>query len=217
MKENIAVIPSQFSNWRWNLPTFAKQNGTIIPFYRGIAAPVCGLVRDDRECFDRQNIKLQLFAEEAAEIPAEAAPAEVEAAPQVDGNLLRQHWAAVDRIYGAWMEQGEQLKQLFPSFDMAAEMKNPAFARLIRAGVDVNSAYQVLHGKEILPAAMEYAAKTVERRMAQAMRGSAMRPGENGLRGGGAVVAGGTVAGLSRQDYARICRLVERGERVSFG
>ena len=174
---------------------------------------------------------LQLFAED---IPAEAAPVEtaeavqevpeetvqepeIVEAPAVDAGLVRRHWAQVDRIYGQWMRQAEQVKQLFPEFDLASEMKNPRFARLIRGGADIGDAYQVLHGSEILPAAMEYAARTVEQRMAGAMRSGMGRPAENGIHGGGAVMAGGTVAALTRQDYDRICRMVERGERVTFG
>ena len=175
---------------------------------------------------------LQLFAED---IPLDAAPAEtaeavqeapeetarepeaVPEAPAVDAGLVRRHWAQVDRIYGQWMRQAEQVKQLFPEFDLAAEMKNPRFARLIRGGADIGDAYQVLHGSEILPAAMEYAARTVEQRMAGAMRSGMGRPAENGIHGGGAVMAGGTVAAMTRQDYDRICRMVERGERVTFG
>lgn len=175
---------------------------------------------------------LQLFAED---IPVDAAPVETaeqvrEApeetvqepetgaeAPAVDAGLVRRHWAQVDRIYAGWIRQAEQVKQLFPEFDLASEMKNPRFARLIRGGADIGDAYQVLHGSEILPAAMEYAARTVEQRMAGAMRSGMGRPAENGIHGGGAVMAGGTVAALTRQDYDRICRMVERGERVTFG
>ncbi len=177
-------------------------------------------------------MRLQLFAED---IPAEAAvvetaeavqeapeeavqePETAAEAPAVDAGLVRRHWAQVDRIYGQWMRQAEQVKQLFPEFDLASEMKNPGFAKLIRAGVDIPTAYQVLHGSEILPAAMEYAARTVEQRMAGSMRSGMGRPAENGIHGGGAVMAGGTVAAMTRQDYARICRMVERGERVTFG
>ena len=177
-------------------------------------------------------MRLQLFAED---IPLDAAPVEtaeaVQEAPEetarepetgaeapvVDAGLVRRHWAQVDRIYAGWMRQAEQVKQLFPEFDLATEMKNPRFARLIRGGADIGDAYQVLHGSEILPAAMEYAARTVEQRMAGAMRSGMGRPAENGIHGGGAVMAGGTVAALTRQDYDRICRMVERGERVTFG
>ena len=53
--------------------------------------------------------------------------------------------------------------------------------------------------------------------MAQAMRTGAYRPGENGLDSGASALTGRNVTKMTRQDYDRVCRMVERGERVSFG
>ena len=74
-----------------------------------------------------------------------------------------------------------------------------------------------LHAGEILPAAMEYAARTVEAGIASSMRSGAYRPGENGRGGGATALMGRNVTNMPRQDYAKVCRMVERGERVSFG
>lgn len=125
--------------------------------------------------------------------------------------------AGADRIYDGWMQSAQQLKQVYPDFDLRREMVDPRFARLLGARVDMQTAFEVLHNREIIPAAMEYAAKTVQQHMASAMRSGADRPAENGLRGSGAVMLGSDVSRMSRKDYAAICKMVERGERVSFG
>lgn len=125
--------------------------------------------------------------------------------------------AGADRIYDGWMQSAQQLKQVYPDFDLRREMADPQFARLLGARVDMQTAFEVLHNREIIPAAMEYAAKTVQQHMASAMRSGADRPAENGLRGSGAVMLGSDVSRMSRKDYAAICKMVERGERVSFG
>lgn len=122
-----------------------------------------------------------------------------------------------DRIYQNWMGQAEQLKQLYPDFDLRKEMADPRFAQLLRSRVDMQTAFEVLHNREIIPAAMEYAARTVEQRLANAMRSGTERPSENGIRSGGAVMLGSDASRMSRKDYAAVCRMVERGERVSFG
>lgn len=122
-----------------------------------------------------------------------------------------------DRIYDGWMQEAEKLKQLYPDFDLRTEMANPQFAQLLRGRVDMQTAFEVLHNREILPAAMEYAARTVQERLASAMQSVQGRPVENGIRGSGAVMLGSDVSHMSRKDYAAICRMVERGERVSFG
>lgn len=134
-----------------------------------------------------------------------------------DAGLVQRHWQGVEQIYRQLTGQAEELKQLYPDFDLSAELRDGRFAGMLRAGVDMQTAFQAIHAREILPAAMEYAARTVQERMAGAMLTGANRPTENGLRSGGAVMIGSQVGRMSRQDYDRICRLVERGERVSFG
>ncbi|MGM9604443.1 MAG: hypothetical protein ACI3XG_05200, partial [Faecousia sp.] len=175
---------------------------------------------------------LQLFAQ-GAEGGAEGTPAEggQEAGlleqqpeqqpeqPQVPKRdpLVQQHWQRVDRIYNDWMAQAKELQQLFPDFDIRRELADARFAGMLLSGVDISSAYQALHARDILPAAMEYAARTVQARLAESMRTGAYRPGENGLGGSAAALVGRNVSRMSRQDYDKVCRMVERGERVSFG
>ena len=43
--------------------------------------------------------------------------------------------------YSAWMQQAEATKQVYPSFDLDAEMKNPQFVSLLRSNVDAKTAY----------------------------------------------------------------------------
>lgn len=176
--------------------------------------------------------RFQLFAEGAVEGTGEGAAAS--AAPEaqtqtetagepaarevgVDPRMVRMHWAGVERIYAGWAADAQRLQQVHPDFDLRTELKNPRFAGMLRTGVDMRSAYRALHGDEIIPAAMQYAAKMVEQRLAGAMRSAAVRPAENGLAGSGAVMTGRSVRAMSRQDYDKVCRMVERGERVSFG
>ena len=147
--------------------------------------------------------------------PEQAPEQEHPEAPERDP-LVQQHWQRVDRIYNDWMAQAEELKQLFPDFDIRQELADSRFSGMLLSGVDISSAYQALHAQDILPAAMEYAARTVQARMAESMRTAAYRPGENGLGGSAPALVGRNVSRMSRQDYDKVCRMVERGERVSF-
>ena len=183
-----------------------------------------------------KKLWLQRFAQgaEGAAEGAEAAPAEVQGTqeqsplleqqreaqvevPREPDPMVERHWRRVDAIYDGWMAQARELEQLFPGFDLRRELQDARFAGMLLSGVDMASAYQALHAGEILPAAMEYAARTVENRLAQAMRTGAFRPGENGLDSGASALTGRNVTKMTRQDYDRVCRMVERGERVSFG
>lgn len=131
--------------------------------------------------------------------------------------VMEQIRAGADRIYDGWMQAAEQLKQVYPDFDLRQEMRNPQFAQLLGARVDMQTAFEVLHNREIIPAAMEYAAKTIQQHITSAMRSGSDRPAENGLRGSGAVMLGSDVSRMSKKEIAAVCKMVERGERVSFG
>ena len=96
-------------------------------------------------------------------------------------------------------------------------MADPRFRQLLRARVDMRTAYEVLHKDQIIPAAMAYAAQRVEKQLAEKMRTEGLRPTENGVSGSGAVRLGNRVSQMSREEIAALCRRVERGEKVSFG
>lgn len=174
---------------------------------------------------------LQLFAEGAPEGGAsdtgqasgllEQQPEQVPELEQPEAQepdpLVQRHWQRVDRIYNRWMDQAAELKQLFPDFDLRQELADSRFAGMLLSGVDISDAYQALHARDILPAAMEYAARAVQAGMASSLRSAGNRPGENGLGTGAAALVGRNVSRMTRQDYDKVCRMVERGERVSFG
>lgn len=79
-------------------------------------------------------------------------------------------------------QQGDVLKQVFPSFDLATELKNPAFARMTspNVGISVEDAYYAIHRKEIQSAAMQVTAQKTAQQMANAIRSGQSRPVENG-------------------------------------
>ena len=125
--------------------------------------------------------------------------------------------AGAGRMVEAWKAQAAQIRETYPEFDLGKEMESPGFTKLLRAGIDMQSAYELLHKEEIIPAAMRYAAQTVERKLAENLRFAQQRPSENGVSGGTAAVPGSRVAQMTRKEILEACRKVERGEKISFG
>lgn len=124
--------------------------------------------------------------------------------------------ANADRIYTQWMEQADSLKQVYPGFDLNAELGNPRFVDLIKNNVDLRTAYEVLHKDEIIPAAMQFTARQVERKIANKIISGGSRPLENGNRSQSASVVKSDVSQLSKEDRAEIIRRVARGEKIRF-
>lgn len=121
-----------------------------------------------------------------------------------------------DKLYASWMDQAEKARQVYPSFDLRAEMNNPKFVDLLRSNIDVRTAYEVLHKDEIIPAAMQFTAKTVESKIAKGIAANRARPAENGMSSGSAAVVKSDVSQLSKADRAEIIRRVQRGEKIRF-
>ena len=120
------------------------------------------------------------------------------------------------KLYAAWMQQADEAKKVYPSFDLRAEMNNPKFVDLLRSNIDVRTAYEVLHKDEIIPAAMQFTAKTVESKLAKSIAANGARPSENGMSSQSAAVVKSDVSQLSKADRAEIIRRVQRGEKIRF-
>ena len=120
------------------------------------------------------------------------------------------------KLYSQWMQQAEAAKQVYPSFDLRAEMENPKFVDLLRSNIDVRTAYEVLHKDEIIPAAMQFTAKTVESKLAKSIAANGARPSENGMSSQSAAVVKSDVSQLTKADRAEIIRRVQRGEKIRF-
>ena len=122
-----------------------------------------------------------------------------------------------NKLYAGWMSQAEQTQKVYPSFDLRAEMNNPKFVDLLRSNIDVRTAYEVLHKDEIIPAAMQFTAKTVESKIAKKIAANGARPAENGMSSGSPAVVKSDVSKLNKKDIDEVMRRVARGERVTFG
>ena len=120
------------------------------------------------------------------------------------------------KLYAAWMQQAEEAKKVYPSFDLRAEMNNQKFVDLLRSNIDVRTAYEVLHKDEIIPAAMQFTAQTVESKLAKKIASNGARPSENGMSSQSASLVKSDVSQLSKADRAEIIRRVQRGEKIRF-
>lgn len=120
------------------------------------------------------------------------------------------------RQYSAWVKQAEEAKALYPSLDLNTETKNPQFRKLLMAGIDVATAYHVIHKDEILPAAMQHTARVVEQKLVNSVRAGGKRPSENGASGQSPSLVKSDVTKLTSADRREIRRRVLAGEKIRF-
>ena len=115
-----------------------------------------------------------------------------------------------------WQEESEAVKTVYPAFELGQEVKNPQFVGLLRNGIDVRTAYEVLHKDEIISGAMQYTAQKVSEQVANNVKAKAARPAENGVHTPAGVITKTDVSQLTKADRAEVLRRVARGERIVF-
>lgn len=128
--------------------------------------------------------------------------------------------ARANERFQAWMEEAEECKQFYPSFDLEQELKSETGERMIQlmqSGVDVRTAFEVIHKDDIIGGAMAKTAQVIAQKTVNGIRSRGMRPQENGVSGNGAPVSMTTdVNKMTRKDREEIARRVMRGERVTL-
>lgn len=124
---------------------------------------------------------------------------------------------AAEEAAARWSREADELTVQCPDFDLGAALKDTQFCALLRAGVDVRTAWFALHAQALLEAACVRAGRSAEQRVAEHIRARGLRPAENGLGSGGAgIVVRPDVSRMSRADRAALAARAERGERVKL-
>lgn len=159
-------------------------------------------------------------AAEQTEAPAEAAGQTVTVGALRGAIERRQEQSmrrAAEETAARWSREADELTAQCPDFDLGAALKDAQFCALLRAGIDVRTAWFALHAQALLETACLRAGRSAEQRVAEHIRARGLRPAENGLGSGGAgIVVRPDVSRMSRADRAELAARAERGERVKL-
>jgi hypothetical protein len=125
---------------------------------------------------------------------------------------------AAEKRVAEWMEESKQVQAIYPQFDLRSEMQNPKFVDLLRVpGVDVRTAFELTHKDDIIAGAMQFTAKTVEKKIADKIAANGARPTENGLNSQSASLTKSDVSQLSKAEILNLQKRIAQGEKISFG
>ncbi len=140
-----------------------------------------------------------------------------------NAELLRaqqaQQQEALIRAQGEkWFKEAEAMKAnpMYQNFDLSQELQNQEFLSLLQAGTPMEHAYKVMHLDELMANAVQQAAVSTEKKVADSVRAKGSRPSENGTNSNSAFVTKTDPSKLTRADFEEIERRVARGERISF-
>lgn len=133
----------------------------------------------------------------------------------------QQRHERAEQVYAKWEQESQAVKQLYGNFDLQAECQHPDtgrdFVRLLQNGIDVRTAYEVIHKDELISGAIGYAVQSAQKRTMDNIRARGMRPRENGAGGSIATqIVKSDPSKWTKADRAEVARRVMRGEKVQL-
>lgn len=120
------------------------------------------------------------------------------------------YWEAAAEDAGMSTEQYKAFAQ------MKRESQDPRFLGMLKAGVPVQHAYEVIHMDAIKATVAQSAAQTAARQVTDNVRARGARPAENGVSSGSGFLVKSDVSKLTKKDRAEIARRAAHGEKIVF-
>ena len=145
-------------------------------------------------------------------VPAEDAAALYAALDNERSSAQRKTDALAREQYDSWLSQAGKLRETYPDFDIKAELSNHRFKELLKSGVPVGDAYELIHRAEL----MEKAAGEMEERISRRILSGTARPRESALRSQSSAMMKSDVSQMSKKARQDIIRRVQQGEKISF-
>ena len=115
-----------------------------------------------------------------------------------------------------WADQAAKCQSCYPGFNLGEELKNPVFRKLLQSDVPVQTAYEVLHKDQLLPAAMAHTARTVEQKLCSNLAAMGTRPSESAMGNPSPNPVRSDVSQMSRAERSAIIGRVRKGETIRF-
>ncbi len=119
---------------------------------------------------------------------------------------------AMNRLYA----QAEEVKKVFPDFDINKESQNPDFARLVSKGVPCLAAYKAVHHDDIVASAMATAVQKASDKLSASVAANASRPNENGMSSQSSAISTVDVKNLSKEQMSDFKKRALAGEKITF-
>ena len=135
-------------------------------------------INDDDSYYEDKALEMGVSVETAKKIDKQernTAREKLQEQRTLEDQKLRNHYASLER-------QGEEMKKVFPNFDLQKELENPRFLRMTSpsGGVSVEDAYYAIHRNEIQTAAMQVTAQKTAQKISNAIQSGNRRPDESG-------------------------------------
>ena len=172
-------------------------------------------IRDDDSFYEDKALEMGVSVETAKQIEQKAqdnARQQRQEAITLEQQKIQNHIMSLE-------QQGEELKKVFPNFDLRTELQNPAFARMTspNMGLSVEDAYYAVHRKEIMATGMQVTAQKTAQMISNSIQAGTRRPAEAGTTGQAPSVTTFDYRNASQQQREALKRRIRSGEKIYPG
>ena len=138
-------------------------------------------INDDESYYEDKAMEMGVSIDEARKLDQkerDTARQQRQEAINLEQKKFQDHIMNLER-------QAEEMKKVFPKFDLRTELRNPTFARMTSpsGGVSVEDAYYAIHRKELQTATAQASAQATAKQISNAIQAGSRRPQENGTSG----------------------------------
>ena len=172
-------------------------------------------IRDDDSFYEDKALEMGVSVETAKQIEQKAqdnARQQRQEAVTLEQQKIQNHIMSLER-------QGEELRKVFPNFDLRTELQNPVFARMTspNMGLSVEDAYYAVHRKEIMATGMQVTAQKTAQMISNSIQAGTRRPAEAGTTGQAPSVTTFDYRNASREQREDLKRRIRSGEKIYPG
>ena len=172
-------------------------------------------ISDDESYYEDKALEMGVSLETAKRIDQEereTARQQREEARTLEEQKFQNHIMSLER-------QGEEMKKVFPNFDLRTELQNPAFVRMTspNVGISVEDAYYAVHRKELQHAAMQVAAQKTAQKISNDIQAGNRRPNEAGTTGQAPSVTTFDYRNMSPEQRKALKDRIRSGEKIYPG
>ena len=172
-------------------------------------------INDDESYYEQKALEMGVPVETAKKIDQQersTARQERENARTIEQQKIQQHIMKLE-------QQGEEMKKVFPNFDLRTELQNPVFARMTspNVGISVQDAYYAIHRNEIQYASMQVAAQKTAQKISNDIQSGRRRPNENGTSGQSPSVTTFDHRSMSPEQRRALRERIYSGEKIYPG
>ena len=138
-------------------------------------------IDDDEQYYEDKALEMGVSIEEAKKLDQKQrneVRQQRQEAITLEQKKIQDHIMSLER-------QAEEMKKVFPKFDLRTELKNPVFARMTapNSGLTLEDAYYAIHRKELQVATAQASAQATAKQISNAIQANGRRPQENGTSG----------------------------------